>query len=154
MNEDVGQLKREIARLNSQLGRLESASRQTWVYHTSPPVQTLRRILVSTSANNKSLGYASLRGAVWNSSPLSAGSPLASAYDPTSETAITDDGIAYATDGTTGSPCLIINREVTNVGGGIITDDLPQTCTFLAYRQIPVPVSGGLFVLAWEAYWA
>jgi hypothetical protein len=118
-----------------------------------PPV--LRPILVTSSANNKALGYASLRGAVYNATPFSGANPLATAYNPDSEVAITDDGIAYAQDITNGSaPCLIINRGVSGVGGGIITFDMPQTCVFLCYRQVSVPVSGGSSVEAWEAYWA
>lgn len=118
-------------------------------------VPTLRQIIVTSSTNNKDLGYGSLKGAKWNATPLSAGSPLASAYNPASETAITDDGIAYAQDVEDGySACLIVGRGVTGAGAGILQFDLPQTCIFLCHRQIEVPVSGGGTILAWEAYWA
>lgn len=118
--------------------------------------QNLRVFTVKTTSNNKSLGYGTptLRGAVWNATPLSAGTPLSSAYDPNSETAITDDGICYASDNATGESVLLVQRAVDGQGGGILTFDLPQACLFLAYRQIQVPVSGGTSVLAWEAYWA
>lgn len=123
-------------------------------YFTFP--QNLRPITVKDTTNNKSLGYGTpvLRGAVWNATPFSAGVPLASAYDPNAETAITDDGICYATDATNGSSVLLINRAVTGATTGILSFDLPQSCVFLAYRQVSVPVSGGSYVMAWEAYWA
>ena len=119
-------------------------------------VPTLHRIRVTASANNKDLGYGSLRGAKYGAA-ITTGSPLASAYDPLSETAITDDGIAYGLDLNTNSACLIFNSEVDSggvVAGDILTFDLPMDCTFLAYRQIDLPVSGGATVPAWEGYWA
>lgn len=137
----IRELRRELARIPSRTPTLPSA---------------LRPITVKTTSNNKTLGYGTpaLRGAVWNATPFSSGVPLSSAYDPNSETTITDDGICYALDSLTGQSVLLVNRAVDGQSVGILSFDLPQGCVFLAHRQISVPVSGGTSVLAWEAYWA
>lgn len=129
-------------------------ARTSIVRPTTPGV--LVRIRVSGSSNNKLLGYSSLRGAKWNATPFDTVSNyLATAYNPASEVAITDDGIAYAVNLDAGSSaCLVINRAITTVAGGILSFDMPASCTILAYRQVSVPVVGGGTVLAWEGYWA
>lgn len=122
----------------------------------SPRAPSLYRIMVTGSANNKDLGYSDLTGAKWNWTPFDAtANPLSAAYDPLSESAISDDGIAYAVNLDNGSsPCLLINRGVLGISSGILSFDIPVGCIVMAYRQVRVPVSGGGTVLAWEGYWA
>lgn len=122
----------------------------------------MRRIRVTASAFNKTLSYGSIRGAQYSSTPITTAAPLATAYNPSAPVLITDNGLAYATnmdDGAAGTtPCLIFNRPVVPATGGtfgnILTFDLPEDSIFLAWRQVAIPVTGNLFVLAWEAYWA
>lgn len=116
----------------------------------------LYRIMVTSSSNNADLGYSGLVGAKWNATPFDdVSNTLSSAYDPMSETAISDDGIAYAVNLDAGSaPCLVINRAVLDASSGILSFDIMESCIVLAYRQVQVPVSGGGTVMAWEGYWA
>jgi hypothetical protein len=145
-------LEQEVSRLRGEL-----RVRPIRTAHPNPTSPSLIRIQVKTTANNKALGYSSLRGAKYTSTPITVAAPLSSAYDPNAETAITDDGIAYALQEPGNIPCLIFNAPVENgsvSAGGMLTFDLPRDCVFLAYRQVAIPVSGGTTISAWEAYWA
>ncbi len=145
----LSEMHAEILALRRELNRIPSRT---------PPTQPgMRRLFVSDS-NNKTLGYGGITGAVYSATPITTGAPLATAYNPSVPVAITDNGIAYAVDlDNSNAPCLIFNRPVNTDGGNfgnILTFDLPQSCIFLAWRQVGVPVSGGSTIAAWEAYWA
>lgn len=146
----LSDLHAEIRALRRELNRIPSRTPST--------VTPMRRILVNGGAYNKSLGYSSLVGAVYTPTPITTAAPLATAYSPSAPVLITDNGIAYGVDlDNANRPCLIFNAPVTTDGGSfgnILTFDLPQTCIFLAWRSVAVPVSGGTTVDAYEAYWA
>lgn len=136
---ELSDLHAEIRALRREMNRIPS--------RTPGGPFTLFRIRVKATANNKALGWGSgLRGAFYTPTPIVT---LAAAYDPSAEVAITDNGIAYAQNiDDDSAPCLITNAA------SILSFDLPNSNVFLAYRTVALAAPGGVYVSAYEAYWA
>lgn len=156
-------LQREVSRLQQDLAQLR-AQVKVRDPATNPAPGFQRMLIGGTNGSyNKAITStpypSNVRGAKWTATPLTT---LAVAYNPYAPALITDDGICYADNITTGELVLVFTAKFAYgfgyVGGKVNTDLIhttPASSGFVevvALRRYPLPGPSNTTVMAWEAF--